>query len=257
MKQGATEETRLARGGSVRGTIAISEIFGPTVQGEGAVIGKPTVFVRTGGCDYRCSWCDSKFAVLPEYRGDWQRMSPEKIFAKVKKLSPGPILVTLSGGNPALQPLGTLIRLGKAEGYSFTVETQGTLARDWFGELAYLTLSPKPPSSGMETDWENLARCVDAGGAETDTVMKVVVFDERDYLYAREVGRRFPTVPMYLQVGNNDPPGPVPIDKAEPDIGKLLERYEWLADKVVADGWNEATVLPQLHVLVWGNKRGV
>lgn len=70
MKQEATEETRLARGESVRGTIAVSEIFGPTVQGEGAVIGKPTVFVRTGGCDYPCSWCDSKFAVLPEYRRD-------------------------------------------------------------------------------------------------------------------------------------------------------------------------------------------
>ena len=40
-------------------TIAISEIFGPTIQGEGALIGKPTVFVRTGGCDYRCSWCDT------------------------------------------------------------------------------------------------------------------------------------------------------------------------------------------------------
>jgi hypothetical protein len=41
------------------------------------------------------------------------------------------------------------------------------------------------------------------------------------------------------------------------DISKLLERYEWLAEKVVDDGWNEATVLPQLHVLVYGNKRGV
>ena len=41
------------------------------------------------------------------------------------------------------------------------------------------------------------------------------------------------------------------------DISKLLERYEWLAEKVVDDGWNEATVLPQLHVLVYGNNHGV
>jgi 7-carboxy-7-deazaguanine synthase len=87
--------------------------------------------------------------------------------------------------------------------------------------------------------------------------MKVVVFDERDYAYAREVGRRFPRVPVFLQVGNDCPPGPEPGDRTEPDVGKLLERYEWLAEKVVAQGWNEATVLPQLHVLVWGNKRGV
>ena len=87
--------------------------------------------------------------------------------------------------------------------------------------------------------------------------MKVVIFDERDYAYAREVGRRFSDVPVYLQVGNDHPPGPEPDDPMEPDVSKLLERYEWLAGKVVADRWNEATVLPQLHVLVWGNKRGV
>ena len=36
--------------------IRISEIFGPTIQGQGMLIGQPTVFVRNGGCDYRCSW---------------------------------------------------------------------------------------------------------------------------------------------------------------------------------------------------------
>ena len=51
--------------------IRVSEIFGPTIQGEGVLIGLPTVFVRTGGCDYRCSWCDSLHAVDPKYRHDW------------------------------------------------------------------------------------------------------------------------------------------------------------------------------------------
>lgn len=252
MKRGATE-AQPTRGGSVLGTISVSEIFGPTVQGEGAVIGKPTVFVRTGGCDYRCRWCDSKFAVLPKYRDVWQRMSPEEIFASVKELSPKPILVTLSGGNPALQPLGVLIRLGKAEGYRFAIETQGTVARDWFRDLDYLTLSPKPPSSGMRTDWDKLALCATAGGPGTQTVMKVVVFDDADYAYAKEVSSRFPDLPMYLQVGNDC----LPEDGAEPDLRRLLDRYEWLVSKVVADRWNDATVLPQLHTLVWGNKRGV
>ncbi len=214
-------------------------------------------FVAGGVVSHNCSWCDSKFAVLPEFRDTWHHMSPEEVFSEVKKLSPRPILVTLSGGNPALQPFGPLIRLGRSEGYRFTIETQGTLARDWFVDLDYLTLSPKPPSSTMKTDWEQLGRCIEAGGPGTETVMKVVVFDERDYAYAKEVGRRFPRVPIYLQVGNDDPPGPEATDKTEPDTGRLLERYEWLAEKVVTDGWNEATVLPQLHVLVWGNKRGV
>lgn len=39
--------------------IPVLEIFGPTIQGEGMVIGQKTMFVRTAGCDYSCSWCDS------------------------------------------------------------------------------------------------------------------------------------------------------------------------------------------------------
>ena len=238
-------------------TITVSEIFGPTVQGEGAVIGKPTVFIRTGGCDYRCSWCDSKYAVLSEYRGTWRRMGSEEVFAEVRRLSAKPILVTLSGGNPALQPLGKLIKLGCEEGYTFAVETQGSVTKDWFGDLDYLTISPKPPSSGMKTDWGKLKGCLKAAGERTATIFKVVIFDDEDYAYARDVASRFPEIPMYLQVGNAYPSDIASDEAPEPDVSRLLERYSWLAEKVLADGWNEATVLPQLHVLIWGNKRGV
>ena len=202
--------------------------------------------------------CDSKFAVLPEYREQWSRMSAEEVFAEVERLSGGrPLMVTLSGGNPAIQPLGALIRLGHERGYTFAIETQGTIHKDWFSELDYLTVSPKPPSSGMETDWQRLSRCIEAAGEHTRTTLKVVVFDDADYEYAREVGRRYPHIPMYLQVGNEDFPGAETDDAPEPDNARLLDSYEWLVEKVIADGWNEATVLPQLHVLLWGNKRGV
>lgn len=55
--------------------IRIAEIFGPTIQGEGVLIGEPTVFVRTGGCDYRCAWCDSLHAVESRFRHEWKTMS--------------------------------------------------------------------------------------------------------------------------------------------------------------------------------------
>lgn len=234
--------------------IAVSEIFGPTIQGEGALIGKPTVFVRTGGCDYRCSWCDTLYAVLPEHRAEWARMEPEAIFGEVRKLcGDRPIMVTISGGNPAIQPLEPLIDLGHEHGYTFALETQGSIPKPWFGKLDYLTISPKPPSSGMHTDREKLSRCVRSAGESTATILKVVVFDDPDYQYARRLNERFPGTPIYLQVGNHTPPQAT----ARVDIEGLMGRLEWLVDKVTADGWHEATVLPQLHTLVWGNKRGV
>ena len=103
-------------------------MFGPTIQGEGVLIGLPTVFVRTGGCDYRCSWCDSLHAVDSRYRDDWTPMTPQAVWDEVKRLSGGvPLTVSLSGGNPAIQPLGELIRLGHRDGYRFALETQGSV----------------------------------------------------------------------------------------------------------------------------------
>lgn len=236
-------------------TIRISEIFGPTVQGEGALIGKPTVFVRTGGCDFRCSWCDTLYAVLPEHRNEWAPMTPEDILGRVEQLTGGhPILVTLSGGNPAIQPLGPLIALGKERRYRFAMETQGSVADDWFASLDWLVLSPKPPSSRMSTDWVAFEACLAAAAGGPHTVLKVVVFDDADYSYARDAAARYPLLPLYLSVGNHTP-GEAGADGV--DHAGLLARFRWLVDKVAHDCWFEATVLPQLHVLAWGNKRGV
>jgi 7-carboxy-7-deazaguanine synthase len=238
--------------------IRISEIFGPTIQGEGPLIGSPTVFVRTAGCDYRCAWCDTLYAVLPEYRDEWTLMSPSQIMARVNELAGhSPVLISLSGGNPALQPLAPLIALGRRNSHSFALETQGSISQPWFAELDWLILSPKPPSSGMTTDWDALEACIEAaGGKRRRCVLKIVVFDDADYSYARTASARYPVLPVYLQVGN-----PAPLNGGavaeDASIGDLLDRFRWLVGKVTADRWFEARVLPQLHVLAWGNERGI
>jgi 7-carboxy-7-deazaguanine synthase len=233
--------------------ILISEIFGPTIQGEGSLVGRPTVFVRTGGCDFRCSWCDTLYAVLPEYKGDWVPRSPAEILAQVETLSGNfPILITLSGGNPALQPLEPLLDLGHERGHSFAMETQGSRPQGWFSKLDHLVLSPKPPSSGMEFSAEKLAACIDAGQGGAQITLKVVVFDEADYLFARRVHALHPDVPFYLSVGN---PSPQRGTDANPD--ELTRHLEWLLERAGRDGWFDVTISPQLHVLLWGNKRGV
>jgi 7-carboxy-7-deazaguanine synthase len=238
-------------------TIRVNEIFGPTIQGEGALIGQPTVFVRTGGCDYRCSWCDTLHAVESAYRDDWLPMTPEAIMMQIEILSGGqPLTVSLSGGNPAIQPLGHLIEIGKKEGYRFALETQGSIARDWFEKLDVMTLSPKPPSSRMDMDWQRLADCVEAAGHKTKTVLKVVVFDDLDYVFARDVASRYPELQLYLQPGNHTPPSPEEEDSTI-DMAGVMDRMRWLVDKVTSDQLYSATVLPQLHTLIWGNLRGV
>lgn len=233
-------------------SLRIAEIFGPTVQGEGALIGQPTVFIRAGGCDYRCSWCDSLHAVDSAFRHDWAVMTPEQIWQRVTDLSGGRALtVSISGGNPAIQDFAPVIAMGRAQGYGFACETQGSIARDWFAALDMLILSPKPPSSGETVDWDAFAACIAAAGG-AQVVIKIVIFDQADYDWARAAAARYPDLPLYLQPGNPE------VDPDQPvDLGAATQRLRWLIDKVTGDGWFTPRVLPQLHVLVWGNQRGV
>ncbi len=234
-------------------TLRISEIFGPTIQGEGVLIGEPTVFVRAGGCDYRCSWCDSMHAVDSAHRHDWAAMHPDEVWAQVRHLSGGrPLTVSLSGGNPAIQDFAPLIARGRAAGYRFACETQGSVARRWFGDLDTLVLSPKPPSSRQTVDWRAFDACLQAGQGARQTVLKIVVFDDTDYAWAQQVADRYPALPLYLQPGNPEVDPHLQVDLAD-----TTSRLQWLIEKVTGDGWFTPRVLPQLHVLVWGNKRGV
>ena len=234
-------------------TLRIAEIFGPTIQGEGALIGEPTVFVRAGGCDYRCSWCDSLHAVDSQYRHGWASMSSEEAWQQVRQLSGDrPLTVSLSGGNPAIQDFGPLIAMGRAAGYRFACETQGSIARPWFGDLDTLVLSPKPPSSGEEVDWKAFDQCLEAAKGCRQIVMKIVIFNDKDYAWARDAAERHPELPLYLQPGNPEVDPELPVD-----LQQATDRLLWLIEKVTGDGWFSPRVLPQLHVLVWGNKRGV
>ncbi|AQS47122.1 7-carboxy-7-deazaguanine synthase QueE [Thioclava nitratireducens] len=234
-------------------TLRIAEIFGPTIQGEGALIGAPTLFVRAGGCDYRCSWCDSLHAVESAYRHTWAPMSSEKVWAELRRLSGDrPLTISLSGGNPAIQDFGPLIALGRAAGYRFACETQGSVARPWLGDLDTLVLSPKPPSSGEQVDWDVFADCVSAGRSAGSTVMKIVIFDRADYDWAKDAHARHPDLPLYLQPGNPEVDPDVPVDPQA-----LADRLGWLTETAMADNWFAPRILPQLHVLIWGNKRGV
>ncbi|MEH7443789.1 7-carboxy-7-deazaguanine synthase QueE [Bacillus sp. JJ1122] len=238
--------------------IPIIEIFGPTIQGEGMVIGQKTMFVRTAGCDYSCAWCDSSFTWDGSGKDLITQMTAEEILAHLQSLGgEGFSYVTISGGNPALLTnLSSLIALLKEKNIKICLETQGSRWQDWFLQIDELTLSPKPPSSGMITDYKILDTIIDRVQLQTDqnVSLKVVVFNDADYEYAKTIHMRYPEIPFFLQVGNDD----ITTSEDEKLVSSLLGKYEWLVNKAMMDhDLKNVRILPQLHTYIWGNKRGV
>jgi 7-carboxy-7-deazaguanine synthase len=236
-------------------THPVIEIFGPTIQGEGAEAGLPTHFVRFGGCDYRCAWCDTVYAVDPAIvRATSQKLTADEIVTELGRLGGHPEWVTLSGGNPALHRLGELVDRLHASGYRVAAETQGSVWRPWLQDLDRLTISPKPPSSEMADARRRsqFERFMEAARAAADrAVLKIVCFDERDVTWAKQVAGAHNDLPLYLSAGT-----PVPSPGNVRDA--VGERYRWLCETVAADPLlSRARVLPQLHVIAWKEATGV
>ena len=126
------------------------------------VIGQKTMFVRTAGCDYSCSWCDSAFTWDGSGKDQITMMTAEEIWNELKRIGgDGFSFVTISGGNPALlKNLDVLIALLKENEMTIGIETQGSRWQDWFYDIDELTISPKPPSSRMKTDFEILDKII-------------------------------------------------------------------------------------------------
>lgn len=245
--------------------LPISEIFGPTLQGEGAMAGALTHFVRVGGCDYRCSWCDTPYAVLPEFRSTWNKMPVTDIVKRVKELGPATDVpwVTISGGNPALFNGVDMLRrsLQRTTGrYRVAIETQGSLAPEWLQRFDHVCLSPKPPSSGMTVDIAKLHEAYDVARRAVSHSVKIVVFDDTDLEWALDVLSHLPNLiefgsvvtPLYLSAGT--PQG----QPNEPTQDEIIDRTKWLKDALASRRHShlDIRILPQLHVLLWGTARG-
>jgi len=254
---GASAKTARRPPGAARATFPVVEIFGPTIQGEGPDAGQPAYFVRFGGCDWRCTWCDSMHAVDPALvRAHAQRLSVGDILDRLDALDEGPRLVVLSGGNPALLRLGELVDALRRSGKQVAVETQGSVWRDWLRRVDRLVISPKPPSSGMATAEHAalFAAFVERLGARgsTPAALKVAIFDKDDLDWAQGLHLAYPSFAFYLSAGTD-------VDVDEPQaIAAMRERYRWLCEAVAARRpLAGCRVLPQLHVVAWGTAKGV
>ncbi len=229
----------------------VIELFGPTIQGEGLLAGKRTHFVRFGGCPYRCTWCDTMYAVDPEQvkkNAIW--MTPNEIIKELGKLPPSE-WVTLTGGDPVMWDLTDFIGSLNLR-FNVTVETEGALWRDWLFGCDVITLSPKPPSSGMADKLDHDVLWNYACAASAVKVMKIVVFDDEDLEFARDMFARYHQFAHFLTPGT-------PQGCSDDETKHLItDHLGWLSDRVLLhDDLRDVRVIPQLHVLAWGTKQGV
>lgn len=233
--------------------LPVMEIFGPTVQGEGVMCGKLTYFIRFGLCDYKCKMCDSMHAVDPkQVKAGAMWMTQKEIASYLLDAMDHIEWVTFSGGNPCIHDLTELVLLLRAAGKKIAVETQGTLLPEWLMAVDQVTVSPKSPGMGVEFEEDKFAKFVAIFGFRM--CVKVVVFNASDLEFAasiRDVMGYHSDWPLYLSQGN-------PFLDPETDINhqriELMNNYSILVEEVSQDKrLGNIVLLPQLHVLTWGN----
>ena len=201
-----------------------------SVQGEGPLTGVRTTFIRTARCNLRCVWCDTTYSF-----GPGRPRSIASLLAEVKRHRTR--YVCLTGGEPLLQTAeaAQLVRRLSERGITTVIETGGSLDVGPFLDLPRVILSVdvKCPGSRMEhhNRWANLPLL------RADDVVKFVIADRRDYLYARRTLGEHPSRAQAV---------------FQPVWGSDAGR---LADWVLKDRL-DARVMLQEHKVLWGDVPG-
>lgn len=207
----------------------INEIF-YSFQGEGKWAGLPNIFIRTTGCNLRCTFCDTKYAYE-----DGTEMSINEILNQIGKYNCN--YICLTGGEPLIQEnILDFIKILLEKKYSIIIETNGSISIDNLIDYKSLIISLdiKCPSSNMNKNCKfkniNLLRNYDQ--------IKFVIKNKEDYMYAKKILKEYkPTCDVFFQ----------------PVWG---ENPKKLAEWIINERLNVKLGL-QLHKIIWGLKRRV
>ena len=228
----------------------ISEVF-YSVQGEGSLVGVPSVFIRTSGCNLRCRWCDTPYA---SWRPTGEERSVESLLAEIDTFPTRYVVVT--GGEPMVaKEMPKLLAGLRAAGKHITIETAGTVAPNGVAcDLA--SLSPKlanstPSVEDISPDWvkrheqtrlqpEVLRSWIE----HCDYQLKFVISQQEDIDEAAAV---------VGSIGITVVPERVLLMPEGVSMESMRERYDLLVDTCKARGWRFS---PRLHIELFGNKRG-
>jgi len=241
----------------------IAEIF-YSIQGEGKLVGVPSVFVRVSGCNLRCVWCDTPYA---SWTPDGAEMAVGAIMEAMAKHNARHVVLT--GGEPMMfKEIAELIAELKRAGKHVTVETAGTL---WLenvpaGGIDLASVSPKlSNSTPREREGGRFAAAherqrinvevlkkfaMGGGGVVGECQWKFVISQEEDLAEMVELVKRLnDQLPRRSQIL----PGDVVLMPEGTEASVLTERSRWLAEVCKEKGYR---LSPRLHVYLWGNRRG-
>lgn len=228
----------------------ISEIF-HSIQGEGELTGVPSVFVRTSGCNLRCSWCDTPYA---SWNPVGEEMTVESIVERVLAYSCAHVVLT--GGEPMIaKGIHDLAARLKKAGNHITIETAGTIAPDGIAcDLA--SLSPKLANSTPSVElagasWverhektrlqpEILRQWIDSYPFQ----LKFVVSDQSQLAEIKN---------LLLFLDRSVPPSKTLLMPEGVTLEALGARRDWLIDACKRDGYRYCQ---RLHIDLFGNTRG-
>lgn len=224
----------------------ISELF-YSVQGEGILSGVPSVFVRTTGCNLRCTWCDTPYT-------SWEPQGEEKLLSEIvdRVGQYGAEYVVVTGGEPMIAPeIVKLTEALKDIGQHITIETAGTVFQPVVCDL--ISISPKlSNSTPRERDGGRWAEQHDRLRIQPDVLRKLM----QAYPYQLKFVVRTPEDVAEVK----ELAGSLGAEKSRvllmpegTDVMALRERAPWIAEVCKAEGYRYC---PRLHIELYGNKRG-
>jgi 7-carboxy-7-deazaguanine synthase len=226
----------------------VAEIF-YSIQGEGKLVGIPSVFVRASGCNLRCVWCDTPYT---SWSIEGEEMTVDQIVQRVRSFACRHVVFT--GGEPVIMPEAEeLCRAMKAAGWHVTLETAATVFKKLEIDLA--SLSPKLSNStpyqreggkhaaAHERQRINIDVIQQFIDTSPDFQLKFVVaesgdLDEIGQILERLRGWRAENV-LLMPEGT--------------DTATLASRGRWIAQECKQRGFRYC---PRLHVELYGNTRG-
>jgi len=226
----------------------VAELF-YSIQGEGKLVGVPSVFVRASGCNLRCTWCDTPYA---SWAPEGEEVPVQRI---VERVSAFPARhVVLTGGEPMIMPeIGELCERLKQREYHITIETAATVYEPVKLDLA--SLSPKLANS---TPWEReggrFARAHEKQRLNLPVIQRFIDTSpdfQLKFVVARPEDVR--EVDSLLAQLNGCSPEDVLLMPEGTDSGVLGDRSEWIGRLCQEKGFR---FCPRLHILLYGNRRG-